>query len=183
MDGAHMSRRKPPQSGEAIIVPPIERWARGEVERRQEQIVDDKGSPGDPFYVLNTLSIMRRRKSITPEMHQAGEQFHAEFVTAHLHAIRAADMGRVPVEGARPEMAPGRILRARDAVWQALKALGGLSSPCGSIAWGVLGEEITLENWAANQGWVNRPVKRETAAGLLIGAVGILAAHYGLVEA
>ena len=178
-----MSRRKPPRSGEAIIVPPVERWARGEVERRQEQIVDDKGSPGDPFYVLNTLSAMRRRESITKEMNQAGEQFHAEFVVGQLHAIRAADMSRVPVEGGRPSIEPGRILRAREGIWRAIVVLGGLTSPCGSIAWGVLGEEMTLANWAANQGWVNRPVKRETAAGLLIGTLGVLVVHYGIAEA
>src|SRR5216683_6282114 len=95
--GVPMARRKPPQSGESIVVPPLERWLRGEVKRRQEQIADERGAPGDPFYVLSTLSAMRRRGSITGEMIQAGERFHAEFVVGHLHAIKAADMGRVAV--------------------------------------------------------------------------------------
>jgi hypothetical protein len=69
---------------------------------------------------------------------------------------------------------------ARLSVVSALDALGGLHSPGGACAWHVLGCETTIEKWALTSGWANRRITRDMAAGILVSALGILKAHYGL---
>lgn len=177
-----MSRRKPPQSGEAIIVPPLERWNRGEVERPSgHAIADSDGRPGSPFRSVGTLAQMESRGSITKEMRQAGEQFHGDFVSAALEPLRAADMARVPVSGCVARI-PGN-LAARQRIWEAIVALGGIASPAGCCAWHILGRETPIKDWALREGWRGRSLGEKTAAGILIGALGVLIVHYGLVEA
>jgi hypothetical protein len=72
---------------------------------------------------------------------------------------------------------PG-IERARREVWNAVLAVGGLSSPGGSCLWHVVGWEKSLKEWALEQGWSGRRVSQEAASGILIGALGTLEAHY-----
>jgi hypothetical protein len=59
-------------------------------------------------------------------------------------------------------------------------ALGGHDSPAGSCAWHVLGYGRSVREWALRQGWGGRPVRQEQAHGMLVAALGLLAAHYGL---
>src|SRR5260221_9414740 len=103
MHGESMARRKPPQSGESIIVP-IERWARGEVEWPSEHaIADHEGRPGSPFTATSLLARMATRGTISAHMRQAGEQFHIDFIVAGLEPLRAADMARVPATYGKPQ--------------------------------------------------------------------------------
>jgi hypothetical protein len=44
--------------------------------------------------------------------------------------------------------------------------------------WHVVGLESSLKAWALHQGWAGRMVSQETAAGVLISALGALDAHY-----
>lgn len=179
-----MAKRKPPQSGEAIIVPPLERWNRGEVERpSQHAIADSDGRPGAPFRAVSTLAQMEGRGSITAHMKQAGEQFHGDFILAGLEPLRAADMARVPITGVGPMTIASRQLSARQRIWEAVVALGGIASPAGCCAWHVLGRETLIKDWAMREGWCGRPIGEKTAAGILIGALGVLILHYGLAEA
>ena len=60
------------------------------------------------------------------------------------------------------------------------EALGGHDSPAGSCAWHVLGCGRSVREWALRQGWGGRPVRQEQAQGMLVAALGLLAAHYGL---
>jgi hypothetical protein len=76
-----------------------------------------------------------------------------------------------------------RQAEARKRVWQALKALGGIASPAGSCVWHVLGCEWPLGDWARRQGWGGRPVEVHAAAGVLVGALGMLEAHFGTLAA
>lgn len=163
-------------TAEPNIAPPLERWNRGEVYRDGKTVNDSEGGIGDPYRVLTTLRQMANKGTITTDMWNAGEFFHAMFVVGQLHAIRAADMGRIPVEGMRVSQTPGRIMRARQWVWEALCAMGGIASPCGRVAWHILGEEMPIDHFARSAGWSGRPLKRETASGLLIGALGVLVA-------
>ena len=39
------------------------------------------------------------------------------------------------------------------------------------------------EEWALRRGWGGRPVRQEQAQGMLVAALGLLAAHYGYGEA
>ena len=87
----------------------------------------------------------------------------------------------MPGTGREPELNE-RQLDARRRVHQSLEALGGLSSPAGSCAWHVVGLQRSLREWAIRQGWGGRPVRQEQAQGILVAALGMLAAHFGYDE-
>src|SRR5690242_13209772 len=74
-------------------------------------------------------------------------------------------------------------LVARRRVWKALEKVGGLSSPVGSILWHVAGSEESVKSWAAAQTLAGRRISEETASGVLIAGLGVLAAHYGIAAA
>jgi hypothetical protein len=59
------------------------------------------------------------------------------------------------------------------------EALGRISSSAGSCVWPVVGLQRSVREWARRQGWGGRPVRQEQAQGMLIAALGILAAHFG----
>jgi hypothetical protein len=40
----------------------------------------------------------------------------------------------------------------------------------------------SLREWAIRQGWRGRPVRQEQARGILVAALGVLAAHLGYGE-
>ncbi|MDX1542095.1 MAG: hypothetical protein R3349_11900 [Geminicoccaceae bacterium] len=62
---------------------------------------------------------------------------------------------------------------------ESLQALGGLSSPAGSCAWHVVGLQWSVREWAMRQEWGGRPVRQQQAQGILVAALGVLAAHSG----
>ena len=72
-----------------------------------------------------------------------------------------------------------RQLHARRQVHQAMAALGGIGSPAGSCVWHVVGLQRSVREWAMRQGWGGRSVRQEQAQGILIAALGMLAAHFG----
>jgi hypothetical protein len=57
-------------------------------------------------------------------------------------------------------------------------ALGGHGSPAGSSAWHVLGCGRSVRESALRQGWRGWPVRQEQAHGMLVAALGLLAAYY-----
>jgi hypothetical protein len=59
-----------------------------------------------------------------------------------------------------------------------LQALGGLGSPAGSCVWHVVGLQRSVREWAMRQGWGGRPVRQEQAQGILVAALGVLAANF-----
>jgi hypothetical protein len=162
----------------AVIAPTRERWARGDVEAPTQMIADEDGRPAAPFRTVDTLMAMERRGTITPEMHRAGDAFRALFALASLDPLRAADLNRVP-QGPRELPLSLRQATARKQVWQVLKALGGHASPAGSCVWHVVGCEQSLKDWALREGWGGRAVSEKTAAGILVAALGMLAAEFG----
>jgi hypothetical protein len=62
-------------------------------------------------------------------------------------------------------------------VHEAAQALGGISSPAGSCVWHVVGLQRSVREWALRQGWGGRPVRQEQAQGILVAALGMLAAQ------
>ncbi len=175
-----MSRHRAKAGGRGDEVAPTpERFARGPVERVPQAIADEEGRPARPYRAPDTLSVMLRKSTITSAMYQAGEDFHALFVTAALNPLRAADLLRLP-DGAHEMPMSLRQAEARKSVWLALKTLGGMSAPAGSCVWHVVGCEWTLKNWAQRQGWNGRSLSQEAASGILIGSLGVLQAHFGL---
>jgi hypothetical protein len=181
----HPSRRLAvPIDENAAIMPTPERRNHGIVERLDRPIADESGRPARPYRAVDTLATMERRGSITARMRQAGEDFRARFTTAQLDSLRAPDWSRLRLGGSsgfRTENGPGlRIERARDVVWRAILAVGGIGSPAGSCLWHVVGWERSLKEWALEQGWSGRRVSQEAASGILIATLGALEAHFGM---
>jgi Domain of unknown function (DUF6456) len=125
---------------------------------------------------VDTLGKMLRAGTITPEMHDAANDFQAAFIVANLDPIRALPFLRVPGTGRDPDL-NDRQLHARRRVHTALEALGGISSPAGSCVWHVVGLQRSVREWAIRQGWSGRPVRQEQAQGILVAALGMLATH------
>jgi hypothetical protein len=148
--------------------------------RRFEE-VREKDPEGRIVYhhrTVDTLGEMLRAGMISQEMHDAAKDFQAAFIVANLDPLRALPILRVPGTGREPELNV-RQLHARDRVHKALQALGGLSSPAGSCVWHVVGLQRSVREWAMRQGWGGRPVRQEHAQGILVAALGMLAAHLG----
>jgi hypothetical protein len=176
------NRRSGPAKAEAAIAPTVERGEHGVIERVERSIGDDTGGLARPYRAVDTLAIMERRGSITAPMRQAGEDFRRWFATAQLDPLRALDYSR-PRDGGGVRRKVGeelglRVEGARDAVWRAVLAVGGMGSPGGSCLWHVVGWERSLKEWALEQGWGGRRVSQEAASGILIAALGALEAHH-----
>jgi hypothetical protein len=173
--------------GENVAMHPTpERRSHGIVERLERPIADESGRPARPYRAVDTLAAMERRGSISAGMRQAGEDFRTRFATAQLDPLRAPDWSRLRVGGSsrfRAEDEPGlRIEGARDVVWRAILAVGGIGSPAGSCLWHVVGWEQSLKEWALERGWSGRRVSQEAASGILIAALGALEAYFGMAR-
>ena len=147
------------------------------------------GEPADPdgrivyhHRTVDTLGKMLRAGTIDQAMHDAAKDFQAAFIVAQLDPLRALPILRVPGTGREPELNE-RQLHARRRVHEAMAALGGISSPAGSCVWHVVGLQRSVREWAMRQGWGGRPVRQEQAQGILVAALGVLAAHFGYGEA
>jgi hypothetical protein len=127
---------------------------------------------------VDTLGKMLKARTISPEMHDAARDFQAAFIIANLDPLRAIPILRVPGTGRESDLNE-RQLHARRRVHKSLEALGGLSSPAGSCVWHVVGLQRSVREWAMRQGWGGRPVRQEQAQGILVAALGVLAAHLG----
>jgi hypothetical protein len=155
------------------------------VRGRELEEVREKDPDGRIVYhhrTVDTLGKMLRSGTITHAMHDAAKDFQAAFVVAQLDPLRALPIVRVPGMGREPELNE-RQLRARRRVHESMAALGGISSPAGSCVWHVVGLQRSVREWAMRQGWGGRPVRQEQAQGILVAALGMLAAHVGYGEA
>jgi hypothetical protein len=121
----------------ALAEPSRERRRQGRITRAAEQVADAQGGIGQPWIAETMLARLYRRGSISQIQMLAGEQFQRLVRDAHHDMLRAADLSR-DVRHASPVDAIA-VERARDSVWVAIRALGGMTSPCGSCAWFVLG--------------------------------------------
>ena len=177
-----MARRRvgrPRKAWRDDLGPTPARLERGDVERLEHSIADEEGRPARPFRTVDTLARMLSRGSINAAMRQGGEDFRAVFAAAQLDGLRSPDLARVP-QTLRELEPTARQAEARKRVWQALQALGGIASPAGSCVWHVIGCEWSVRDWALREGWGGRPLSQEAASGILVGALGVLQAHYGL---
>jgi hypothetical protein len=152
---------------------------------RQLEEVREKDPDGRVVYHHRTVDIlgkMLRAGTITQEMHDAAKAFQAAFIVANFDPLRAIPILRVPGNGRGADLNE-RQLDARRRVHEALQALGGIGSPAGSCVWHVVGLQRSVREWAIRQGWGGRPVRQEQAQGILVAALGMLAAHVGYGEA
>src|ERR1700740_1142681 len=139
-----MTRRHPRHVAARInedvaMTPTPERRNQGIVERLERPIADESGRPARPYRAVDTLAAMERRGSITAGMRQAGGGFWGRFATPHLAPLRAPDGSRLRVGisssfrgGDEPSL---RIEGARNVVWRAILAVGGIGSPPRARPW------------------------------------------------
>jgi len=149
------------------------------VRGRQLEEVREKDPDGRIVYhhrTVDTLGKMLKSGAITQEMHDAARDFQANFIIAQLDSLRALPILRVPGTGREPDLNE-RQLHARRRVHESMQALGGISSPAGSCVWHVVGLQRSVREWALRQGWGGRPVRQEQAQGILVAALGMLAAQ------
>ena len=133
----------------------------------------ETGAPITHRRIIDTLGQLLANGAITPQMHEAGSMFRGHFRAAMLDGMRVSSSGGD---------APGeRSTAARARIAGALAVFGGADTACGSCLWHVVGLEHSLREWAGRQGWGGRPVHHVQAQGILVGALNVLAVHYGLM--
>ena len=171
-----MARRKRKTSARTVAGLPVI--------RRQDDILepvyeaDPDGRPVVHHRTVDTLGRMLRAGTITKDMHDAARDFQAAFTIASFEAVVSLPLDRLPGGSGRGDLTDVQV-DARRRVGGALDALGGLGSPAGSCVWHVVGLQCSIREWAMRQGWGGRPVRIEQAQGLLVAALGVLAAYYG----
>ncbi len=163
---------------DVIIIPTPERARRG-IELVELAIADEDGRPSQPYRSIDILAAMRKRQAITATMRLAGDRFRTDFHAAQLDPLAAADASRPIVSGRqRSPILSSRIEDARESVWLALVAVGGIASLSGSCLWRVIGWERPLSEWALEQGWRGYRITLQAAPGILIAALDALEHHY-----
>jgi hypothetical protein len=139
----------------------------------------ETGSPVEHRRAVDTIGQMLTNGTITAQMHEAGEIFRGLFRAACFDSMSTSQILRIP--GSRVDTLSTLQIDSRRRVAAALDVLGGHESPCGSCAWFVVGLEFSVREWAMRQGWAGRTVHGPVGQGILVGTLGTLAMHFGLV--
>ena len=139
----------------------------------------ETGAPVTHRRIIDTLGQLLANGAITPQMHEAGCMFRSQFRSAMLDGMRVSSLVRVT--GSDGDTPGERQAAARTRVANAIAVFGGVDSACGSCLWHVVGLEHSLREWAGHRGWGGRSVHHVQAQGILVGALNVLAVHYGLI--
>jgi hypothetical protein len=140
----------------------------------------DSGTPILHRRAVDSLGVLLANGTISSQMHEAGVIFRTLFQRAAFDRIRTMPLIRI-AGGAADALSESQAV-AREKVVRAVDALGGFANPAGSVAWYVVGLEQTIREWSMRQGWGGRPMNPAQAQGALLGALGVLTVHFGLVR-
>ena len=140
----------------------------------------DTGTPVQHHRTVDTLGTMLEHNTITPEMHEAGCIFRTQFRTASLDGMRTTQLIRMP--GGTGDTLTERQASARRRIAAVMEVVGGPDTATGSCLWHVVGLECSVREGAMRRGWNGKPIPPPQGQGILIGALGVLATHYGLVR-
>jgi hypothetical protein len=150
---------------------------------RQVTEFDPKGIEVTHHRIVDTLGMMLDSGTITSGMCAAGRDFQAAFTIACFDSMPRVNltlMARSPSSPRDVRNLNDAQVAARERVARAINALGGHGSPAASCVWHVIGMQSSIREWALRQGWGGRPVRQESAQGILVAALGVLAKHYGI---
>lgn len=150
---------------------------------RQVTEFDPNGIEVTHHRTVDTLGMMLESGAITSGMCVAGRDFQAAFTIACFDAMPRVNlmlMARSPSSAHDVRDLTDNQIAARERVARALDALGGHGSPAGSCVWHVIGMQTSIREWSIRQGWGGRPVRQESAQGILVAALGVLVKHYGI---
>ena len=131
-----------------------------------------------PYRIVDSLELMRKNKTISEAMFDAGQLFARDFHAAHLEGMRAMNIEHIS-GGGTGESITEYSAKARERIHKALEAAGGLDSPAGSALWDIAGNGMSIRQWSQNTGWSGKSVSAHEAKGILIAALGMLARFYG----
>ncbi len=141
---------------------------------------DDGGPPSYPMRAVDTVQALLNKGRIDSQAAAAAQKFEAIFQRASLDGLASRDIRRTPVPFDPGNSEPYGILRARDDVWAAMHALGGINTPGANIAWDVLGLGITIKAHAERCQFGNgRSLNPMTATGILVQSCYTLSVHFG----
>jgi len=175
-------KRKAGRAGKAaedLGKPSRWRLQHGAVSEPTRGVDPDTGRPATQRRMTDSLGQMLANGSITPAMHEAGCMFRTQFRAAMLDSIRVSCLVRV--SGGSDDGPTEHQAAARRRVAEALAVFGGTDTACGSCLWHVVGMECSVREWAGRQGWGGRSINHVQGQGILVGALNVLAVHYGLV--
>lgn len=143
---------------------------------------DAAGGIGNPHRTYDTLATLRRNGSIAGAEYDAGRAFEEDFALARLEPLHASNPARIPASG--PAELSDAMVAGRLRIGGAMRALGGTATPAGSAVWGILGAGLTVKEWAAacQFGQGGRSLDEKVAKGVFMGALGMLAVHYGTLR-
>jgi hypothetical protein len=150
---------------------------------RQVIELDPNGIEVQHRRTVDTLGLMLDSGAITSGMHAAARDFQASFTIASYDSmprVNLSQMARSLSAGYHVGDFTEVQIAARERVARAIDALGGHGSPAGSCVWHVVGMQSSVREWALRQGWGGRPVRQESAQGILVAALGVLAKHFGI---
>ncbi len=152
------------------------------VERFGLSLPDVAGDIGNPHRTYDTLATLRRNGSIAGAEYDAGRAFEEDFIWARLDPLHASNPARLPASG--PAELSDLMVAGRRRVGGAMRALGGNATPAGSAVWCILGTGLTVKEWAAKCqfGQDGRSLDEKVAKGIFLGALGMLAVHYGTLR-
>jgi len=72
-----------------------------------------------------------------------------------------------------------RNARVAGDVRKALAAVGGSTSPAGEALWHIVGQGMSIREWALRGGWSGQSRSPKQARTILLGALTLLARYYG----
>ena len=155
------------------------------VRGRELEEVREKDPDGRIVYhhrTVDTLGKMLRAGTIDQAMHDAAKDFQAAFIIAQLDPLRALPILRVPGTGREPELNE-RQLHARRRVHEAMQALGGISARRAHASGTSSACSGACASGRSARAGADGRCEQEQAQGILVAALGMLAAHgYGEVR-
>lgn len=163
----------------------------GTPELRQRMFVDDVRvvTDGDVRKVARTVDVlaaMLRNGTITTDMARAGRRFQGLYQAAQFDSGGGGPGAGVPRDRGRRFGGRGgaglevdRALDARRALAGAVAVLGGHGSPGAGAVWFVVGEGMSIRDYAQRTRWgARRGMTEEVVRGVLVAALAVLAAHW-----
>jgi hypothetical protein len=170
-------RRKAKPKAESLAEPSVWRRQHGGFGPAKREADPETGRPVTRRRAEDVLDRMLANGTITAAMRDAGESFHMAFRAAALDPLRPMPLLRMP--GGSDVTPTERAVAARRKVARIMAALGGQDSAAGSCVWHVVGCGMSIREWALRQGWGGRTMGHTQAQGVLVAALGMIAAGYG----
>jgi hypothetical protein len=148
--------------------------------RTQVACGNDGGPTSYPMRATDTVQALLNKGRIDDRAAAGAQKFEAIFERASLSGLASRDIRLIPGQFNPGSNEPYGVLRARDDVWEAMRALGGINSPGANIVWDVLGLGMTIKAHAERCQFGNgRSLNPMTATGILVQSCFTLSVHFG----